>query len=58
MDEEEAILREHEDIERLAEERWILKRRLGFLESEIRKRSFYFSVGNDGLVDLGTGIFH
>ena len=58
MDEEEAILREHEDIERLAEERWILKRRLGFLESEIHKRSFYFSVGNDGLVDLGIGIFH
>jgi hypothetical protein len=49
---------EYEKINRLAEERWRLKRRLKMIDRDIAKTSFYWAVGKDGLVDFSTGIFH
>jgi len=56
MDDE--IENEYEKMNRLAEERWRLKRRLEMLDKDITNTSFYWTVGKDGLVDLSTGIFH
>ena len=47
MDDE--IENEYEKMNRLAEERWRLKRRLEMLDKDITNTSFYWTVGRDGL---------
>lgn len=69
IDEEFLMKIEHHEIIALAERRWALREKLkvmkgkeALIEAEIeeidkkiRERSFYFCVGDDGLVDLGLG---
>ena len=48
---------EHEIVTILADQRWKLQLQLAAIDDQLKKYSHHFYVADDGLVEVGLGVF-
>jgi len=48
---------EYEIVTLLAEQRWKLQQQLAAIDDQLKKHSHHFYVADEGLVEVGLGVF-